>query len=76
MPYILSRASEIVFISKSEALAPVPQDLEKVEAIGIFIENLKNVLEVYLAHSGSEEVRKSRSIAAFEHLMSLSSGRM
>ncbi|KAK3052113.1 hypothetical protein LTR09_006705 [Extremus antarcticus] len=67
MPYLLSRATSIVFIDGSAALADQPTDKDTTAAIGAFVDDYPLALRFYLHTTLQGESQKLRSQRAWDH---------
>lgn len=74
LPYLLSRAEKIVFVSSHDALAPQPVADDDTTAIGAFVENWQSGMVKYVYMSRN---REAAALAAWEYAIGpLSATRM
>lgn len=76
MPFLRSRATEIVFADPEKSLSPLPEDAEVNEAVDVFIDHWPTALEAYIyTHPKSE--RYDKALQAWHHAIGpLSRSRM
>ena len=68
-PFILARATDIVFLQPSVALSSISEDAEVRAAIGSFIDNYKIALRIYVFGSPSKINCNTRATHAWTHAL-------
>ncbi|KAL8951292.1 MAG: hypothetical protein Q9222_002714 [Ikaeria aurantiellina] len=75
-PFLSSRASSILFMDTSIALAPSPDDQEIKEAIGGFVESFKTALQIFVLQQPEGSIRNQSILKIWDHVMAQARCRM
>ncbi|KAI1073782.1 hypothetical protein F5B20DRAFT_586887 [Whalleya microplaca] len=76
MPYLESRAREIVFAPASIVLAPLPNDKDTLHIVDKFVDNYKFAVRVFVAGSGEGPERENRVLLAWNHAVTELTGNL
>jgi hypothetical protein len=66
LPFVTKRAQSVVFMSREDALRPIPKSEEYRAAIGCFVEDYGLALNIYIS-GGDKKEKWGRINAAWEH---------